>query len=100
MFSGIRSSPSWPRFSGVPAARPPSVGARRRSLHTGSWNCVRTGLTTGTCAAAAAKAATIVLCGGTAPREVELALPPGSSVVPRAARKGSGVVFGHKASPV
>lgn len=35
----------------------------------------RTGFTTGTCAAAAAKAATILLCGGTAVKKVSVRLP-------------------------
>lgn len=36
---------------------------------------LRTGITTGTCAAAAAKAATMVLCGGPPPCEVDVPLP-------------------------
>ncbi|MBI5686135.1 MAG: cobalamin biosynthesis protein CbiD [Verrucomicrobia bacterium] len=39
---------------------------------------LRTGYTTGTCAAAAAKAAVSLLCRGTAPTEVEISLPDGS----------------------
>ena len=41
---------------------------------------LRCGLTTGTCAAAAAKAAASVLIGGVAPREVEVALPSGETI--------------------
>ncbi|MCY2986533.1 MAG: cobalt-precorrin-5B (C(1))-methyltransferase CbiD [Planctomycetota bacterium] len=41
---------------------------------------LRSGLTTGTCAAAAAKAAALVLAGGEAPRDVELQLPSGQAV--------------------
>lgn len=41
---------------------------------------LRSGLTTGTCAAAAAKAATIVLCGGRPPQSVDLVLPEGKGV--------------------
>ncbi|TVS10984.1 MAG: cobalamin biosynthesis protein CbiD [Planctomycetaceae bacterium] len=41
---------------------------------------LRCGITTGTCAAAAAKAAALVLTGGSAPSEVELRLPSGSTV--------------------
>ena len=41
---------------------------------------LRSGLTTGTCAAAAAKAAALVLAGGDAPRSVELQLPSGQAV--------------------
>ena len=41
---------------------------------------LRRGITTGTCAAAAAKAAAIVLVGQAAPREVELRLPAGETV--------------------
>jgi cobalt-precorrin-5B (C1)-methyltransferase len=48
------------------------VAARRKSL--------RTGWTTGTCASAAAKAATIGLVGGTVPGEIEVALPSGRRV--------------------
>lgn len=48
------------------------VAARRRSL--------RTGWTTGTCAAAAAKAATIALVSGELPAEVEVGLPNGQRV--------------------
>ena len=40
----------------------------------------RTGFTTGTCAAAAAKAATMVLCGRWIPPEVEVGLPDGTRV--------------------
>ncbi len=40
----------------------------------------RTGFTTGTCAAAAAKAATMVLCGQPSPSEVNITLPDGSNV--------------------
>ena len=40
----------------------------------------RTGFTTGTCAAAAAKAATMVLCGRWKPSEVEVGLPDGTRV--------------------
>ena len=43
-------------------------------------NGQRTGYTTGTCAAAAAKAAAIVLCGGRAGRVVEVGLPDGTRV--------------------
>ncbi|MCX6900418.1 MAG: cobalt-precorrin-5B (C(1))-methyltransferase CbiD [Verrucomicrobia bacterium] len=39
---------------------------------------LRTGYTTGTCAAAAAKAAAMLLCGSSAPAEVEITLPDGS----------------------
>ncbi len=48
------------------------VAARRRGL--------RTGWTTGTCASAAAKAAAIGLVTGTAPAEVDVALPGGRRV--------------------
>lgn len=41
---------------------------------------LRSGITTGACAAAAAKAAAIVLDGGSAPREVELTLPAGGAL--------------------
>jgi cobalt-precorrin-5B (C1)-methyltransferase len=41
---------------------------------------MRTGITTGTCAAAAAKAAAVVLAGGPAPAEVEVHLPSGQAV--------------------
>jgi cobalt-precorrin-5B (C1)-methyltransferase len=40
---------------------------------------LRCGITTGACAAAAAKAAALVLTGGVAPREVELDLPSGET---------------------
>jgi cobalt-precorrin-5B (C1)-methyltransferase len=39
-----------------------------------------TGFTTGTCAAAAAKAATMLVCGIPAPKEVEIGLPDGARV--------------------
>ncbi len=39
---------------------------------------LRTGLTTGTCAAAAAKAAAMLLCGHPAPADVEVTLPDGA----------------------
>jgi cobalt-precorrin-5B (C1)-methyltransferase len=41
---------------------------------------LRSGITTGTCAAAAAKAAASVLVGGSPPREVELRLPAGETI--------------------
>ena len=41
---------------------------------------LRTGYTTGTCAAAAAKAAVTLLCGHVAPESVEIALPEGGRV--------------------
>jgi cobalt-precorrin-5B (C1)-methyltransferase len=41
---------------------------------------LRCGITTGTCAAAAAKAAALVLTGGSAPSEIELRLPSGPMV--------------------
>jgi len=41
---------------------------------------LRRGITTGACAAAAAKAAASVLAGGVAPREVELCLPSGEAL--------------------
>lgn len=41
---------------------------------------LRCGITTGACAAAAAKAATLVLTGGSAPSQVELRLPSGARV--------------------
>jgi cobalt-precorrin-5B (C1)-methyltransferase len=41
---------------------------------------LRCGITTGTCAAAAAKAAAMVLTGGSAPNEIELRLPSGTMV--------------------
>ena len=41
---------------------------------------LRTGWTTGTCASAAAKAAAVGLVTGTAPAEVEVALPSGRRV--------------------
>lgn len=50
----------------------PDVAARRSGL--------RTGWTTGTCAAAAAKAAVVGLSTGTAPRQVDIALPDGRRV--------------------
>ncbi len=40
----------------------------------------RTGFTTGTCAAAAAKAATLILCGKEATSDVEISLPDGTRV--------------------
>lgn len=40
----------------------------------------RTGFTTGTCAAAASKAAIVVLCGLPSPDEVEVGLPDGARV--------------------
>ncbi|HTY22935.1 MAG TPA: cobalt-precorrin-5B (C(1))-methyltransferase CbiD [Desulfomonilaceae bacterium] len=43
-------------------------------------NAGRTGFTTGTCAAAAAKAATMILCGAPAPPEVDIGLPDGRRV--------------------
>ncbi len=43
-------------------------------------NAGRTGLTTGTCAAAAAKAATMILCGMAPPFQVEIGLPDGARV--------------------
>ena len=42
---------------------------------------LRTGFTTGTCAAAAAKAAAILLCEGISPESVEIALPEGQRIV-------------------
>ncbi len=62
-------------MSRVRTSEPPlsaEVAARRRGL--------RTGWTTGTCASAAAKAAAIGLVTGTAPAEVEVALPAGRRV--------------------
>lgn len=59
----------------MPTVEPPlspEVAARRRGL--------RTGWTTGTCASAAAKAATIGLVTGEAPRTVDVALPDGRRV--------------------
>jgi cobalt-precorrin-5B (C1)-methyltransferase len=44
-------------------------------------NAGRTGFTTGTCAAAAAKAATLVLCGKEAPDPVDVGLPDGTRVM-------------------
>ncbi len=41
---------------------------------------LRCGITTGTCAAAAAKAAATVLVGGSPPHEVELRLPAGETI--------------------
>ena len=41
---------------------------------------LRCGITTGACAAAAAKAAVTVLAGGAAPREIDLCLPSGQSI--------------------
>ena len=41
----------------------------------------RTGFTTGTCAAAAAKAATMILCGMAPSLQVEIGLPDGARVV-------------------
>ena len=41
---------------------------------------LRTGITTGTCAAAAAKAAATLLAGGAAPDEVEVSLPAGKTI--------------------
>jgi len=43
-------------------------------------NAGRTGFTTGTCAAAAAKAATMILCGMEPPHQVEIGLPEGARV--------------------
>ena len=43
-------------------------------------NAGRTGFTTGTCAAAAAKAATMILCGLEPPLQVEIGLPDGARV--------------------
>ncbi len=43
-------------------------------------NAGRTGFTTGTCAAAAAKAATMILCGLEPPLRVEIGLPDGARV--------------------
>jgi len=42
---------------------------------------MRTGNTTGTCAAAAAKAAALLLCSGKTPKQVEVTLPDASSVL-------------------
>jgi cobalt-precorrin-5B (C1)-methyltransferase len=51
----------------------------------------RTGFTTGTCAAVAAKTAAMVLCGCTIPPEVEVGLPDGTRVrLPAAWTKGDG----------
>jgi cobalt-precorrin-5B (C1)-methyltransferase len=41
---------------------------------------LRCGITTGACAAAAAKAAVTVLAGGAAPRQIDLCLPSGQSI--------------------
>jgi len=43
-------------------------------------NLTGNGFTTGTCAAAAAKAATMLMCGLPAPKEVEIGLPDGARV--------------------
>jgi cobalt-precorrin-5B (C1)-methyltransferase len=56
-------------------------------------NALRSGMTTGTCAAAAAKAAVAVLLGGNAPAAVEIRLPAGERIsvpVLSAAKKGGG----------
>ena len=47
---------------------------------------LRSGITTGTCAAAAAKAAATLLAGGAAPDEVAVSLPGGGTI-------RAGVVF-------
>jgi cobalt-precorrin-5B (C1)-methyltransferase len=52
---------------------------RRKAAKT--KGALRTGLTTGTCAAAAAKAATLLLAGDLTPKQVEVRLPDGDKVV-------------------
>jgi cobalt-precorrin-5B (C1)-methyltransferase len=54
-----------------PDLREPELPAAARRVQTG----LRTGWTTGTCSAAAAKAAAILLANGDAPRGVEIGLP-------------------------
>ncbi|MEW6582551.1 MAG: cobalt-precorrin-5B (C(1))-methyltransferase, partial [Actinomycetota bacterium] len=57
-----------------PELREPGLPASARRVATG----LRKGWTTGTCAAAAAKAACLLLRDGVAPGEVEVPLPRGS----------------------
>jgi cobalt-precorrin-5B (C1)-methyltransferase len=54
-----------------------SLSAEKKTRRS---NTLRTGFTTGTCAAAAAKAATMVLLGQAPPGRVEVALPDGAKV--------------------
>lgn len=56
------------------------IGAGARSGADASAPALRSGLTTGTCAAAAAKAAAIMLAQGAAPDCVEIILPDGAIV--------------------
>lgn len=56
-------------------------------------SALRSGITTGTCAAAAAKAAVAVLLGGNSPSAVEISLPAGERIIVpvlRAAKKTGG----------
>ena len=63
-------------MSEVPELREPDLPRTAKVRH----GALRTGWTTGTCASAAAKAATILLDSGEAPRWVEVALPSGRRV--------------------
>jgi cobalt-precorrin-5B (C1)-methyltransferase len=65
-----------------PRAEPHEPETREPELapEVASAQGLRTGWTTGTCASAAAKAATTWLVGGTAPHEVDVALPSGRRV--------------------
>lgn len=56
---------------------------------------LRTGLTTGTCAAAAAKAATAALCGKTPAKAVSVLLPNGSTVQVPVRKISAGAGFGR-----
>jgi cobalt-precorrin-5B (C1)-methyltransferase len=77
----------------VTGLREPNLPASARRVATGK---LRYGWTTGTCAAAAAKAAALLLRDGDAPDEVEVPLPKGDRrpafAVQRCVRDGDGAV--------
>ena len=60
---------------------------------------LRTGITTGTCAAAAAKAAVAVLCGGPVPAEVEVSLPSGADDSRADPRRATGIAMARPPRP-